>query len=118
MTWAGGPSGSHGCRSTLQSCHSLLLHRTMGARAHVTFGVPLAFPRARSGGGGVGWSGPHSAPPQPSARHAASEALWSQGAPHGSSQDPPARTSTVPLQRSLPFTRRTSSRCPVSTRPS
>lgn len=109
----------HACSTTSQSRHSAPVHWTAGARACVEFAAPLAFPAPGPGGssavGGARWpAGP--APPQPSARHRASAARPSQSAPHAGSQDCPSRTSTVPLQRLLPFTRRTPSCSPGSGR--
>lgn len=113
VTWAGLPPLVHACSTTSQSRQSGLLHRMAGARARVAFGFPLAFPTAQSGGssglGGAGEAGTPSAGPQPSARHTAWAAEKSQNAPHRGSQDCPSRTSTIPLQRLLPFTRRTRS---------
>lgn len=120
VTWACLGSLTHGCSSTSQSCHSLPVHMTKGARACVPFWAPLAFPVAQSCGisnvGGMGWSGTLAAPPHPSARHTASAASLFQNAPHVGSQDCLIRTSTVPLQRLLPFTRRTLSCFPASAR--
>lgn len=119
VTWAGLWLPMHGCSTTSQSCHSAPPQRIAGARACVTFRAPLAFPKAQfrgSSGVGGGWTGDPAAPPQPSARHTASAAWRFQNASHTGCQDCPRRTSTVPLQRLLPFTRRTPSCSPGRTR--
>jgi hypothetical protein len=115
VTCAGLSSLLHTCSTTSQRCQSAPLHRMAGASGRVVFGVPLLFPAMGPGGssgvGGPGWA-VVPAEPQPSARHTASAAWRSQRAPQGRSQDAVSRTSTVPLQRLLPFTRRTPSRSP------
>lgn len=119
VTWAGLWLPMHGCSATTQSCHSPPLQRMAGARACVAFRALLALPKAQlsgSSGVGGGWTGDPAAPPQSSARHTASAAWWFQRASHTGCQDRPRRTSTVPLQRLLPFTRRTPRCSPGSTR--
>lgn len=115
VTLAGVSFLSHACSTTLQSCHSALVHRTAGARVSVAFVASLVFPAPGPGGGsrdGKAGGVASQAPPQPSARHTASEAQLSQKAPQAGSQDSPSQTSTVPPQWLLPFTRRTPSCCP------
>lgn len=121
VSWASHPLSLRHCRSTtLQSCHSGPLHQTAGPRAHVAFGDLLVFPAGGPGdssrGGRSPWATVPAAPPQSSARHTASEALLSQCMLHTGCQDVPSRTSTAPLQRLLPFTRRTRSGSPGSVR--
>lgn len=93
VTWTG-LLLMHSCSTTSQDCHSGLLHRTVGTRARVAFGVLLAFLAAQSGGSSkdsrVGWPGTGSAPPQSSTRHTASVATRPQNFQHGGSQDCPS----------------------------